>query len=209
MEFKEAVMKRRSIRKFKSDKIPKKDIYDIVCMASFAPSSNHRQMWRFIAITNREILGKIKEAVENAIKEIITWPEAKGKEAIIKNIESSSNFFVKAPVVFAVLIEPYHPIIDNILKDHGLNQEEIKLLRFHVDVQSVAAAIENLLLAATEKGYGTCWMGAPLIAAPKLKEILKIEKPWELLAFIPMGISDQKVKPKKVKKVSTILKFIE
>lgn len=209
MEFKEAVMKRRSIRKFKSDKIPKKDIYDIVCMASFAPSSNHRQMWRFIAITNREILGKIKKAVENAIKEIITWPEAKGKEAIIKNIESSSNFFVKAPVVFAVLIEPYHPIIDNILKDHGLNQEEIKLLRFHVDVQSVAAAIENLLLAATEKGYGTCWMGAPLIAAPKLKEILKIEKPWELLAFIPMGISDQKVKPKKVKKVSTILKFIE
>jgi len=121
----------------------------------------------------------------------------------------SLDFMIKAPVVFAVLIEPYHPVIDKILKDHGLDYEKIKLLRFHVDVQSVSAAIENLLLAATEKGYGTCWMGAPLIAAPKLKEILKIEKPWELMAFILMGVSGQKVKPKKIKKIETILSFIE
>jgi len=209
MEFKEVIIKRRSIRKFKSDKIPKKDIYDIVYTASLAPSSHHTQMWRFIAITNQEILYRIKKAVENTIEEMITWPEAKGKEAMIKSIGLSLDFFVQAPVVFAVLIEPYHPTIDKILKDHGLSQEETELLRYHVDVQSVAAAIENLLLAATEKGYGTCWMGAPLIAAPKLKEILKIKKPWEIMAFVPMGISDQKIKAKKINKIETILKFIE
>ena len=134
---------------------------------------------------------------------------ARISEITIKLFGVSLDFMIKAPVVFAVLIEPYHPVVDKILKDHGLNYEKIKLLRFHVDVQSVAAAIENLLLAATEKGYGTCWMGTPFIAALKLKVILKIEKPWELMAFIPMGVSDQKVKPKKIKKIETILSFIE
>ena len=39
MELIEAIKKRRSIRKFKSDKIPKEDIYDIIRAATLAPSN--------------------------------------------------------------------------------------------------------------------------------------------------------------------------
>ena len=63
VELIEAIKKRRSIRKFKSDKIPKKDIYDIIQAASLAPSAHNKQMWRFIAISNQEVL-KGMEKVE-------------------------------------------------------------------------------------------------------------------------------------------------
>lgn len=209
MELIEAIKKRRSIRKFKSDKIPKEDVYDIIYAATLAPSAHNKQMWRFIAISNKDILREMKRAIMNEIEEVSNWPELKEAGVKVKGMKAYSTFFVKAPLVFAVLVKPYHSMIDEVLKLEGLKKGQAELLRSQVEIQSVAAAVENLLLAATEKGYGTCWMCGPLIAAPALKEILKIEDPWRLMALVPMGIPDQEPKPKIVKKIDEVLGFID
>jgi len=209
MELIEAIKKRRSIRKFKSDKIPKKDIYDIVQAACLAPSAHNKQMWRFIAISNKDILIEMKKAIMNEIEKISNWPELKEAGVRAKGMRAYSTFFVKAPLVFAVLVKPYHSMVDEILKLEGLRKGQSELLSSHVEIQSVAAAVENLLLAAAEKGYGACWMCGPLIAAPVLDKILKIEKPWKLMALVPMGIPNQELKPKIVKKTEEVLEFIE
>ena len=209
MELIEAIKKRRSIRKFKSDKIPKKDIYDIVQAACLAPSAHNKQMWRFIAISNKDILIEMKKAIMNEIEKISNWPELKEAGVRAKGMRAYSTLFVKAPLVFAVLVKPYHSTVDEILKLEGLKKRQSELLSSHVEIQSVAAAVENLLLAATEKGYGTCWMCGPLIAASALDKILKIEKPWNLMALVPMGIPSQELKPKIVKKTEEVLEFIE
>ena len=209
MELIEVIKKRRSIRKFKSDKIPKKDIYDIVQVACLAPSAHNKQMWRFIAISNKDMLIGMKKAIMNEIEEISNWPELKEAGVRAKGMRAYSTFFVKAPLVFAVLVKPYHSMVDEILKLEGLKKRQSELLSSHVEIQSVAAAVENLLLAAAEKGYGACWMCGPLIAAPVLDKILKIEKPWNLMALVPMGIPSQELKPKIVKKTEEVLEFIE
>ncbi len=205
----EAIKKRRSIRKFKSDKIPKEDVYDIIYAATLAPSAHNKQMWRFIAISNKDILREMKRAIINEIEEVSNWSELKGAGVKVKGMRAYSTFFVKAPLVFAVLVKPYHSMIDEVLRLEGLKKGQAELLRSQVEIQSVAAAVENLLLAATEKGYGTCWMCGPLIAAPALKKILKIEEPWRLMALVPMGIPDQELKPKIVKKIDEVLEFID
>ena len=96
-----------------------------------------------------------------------------------------------------------------LLKKHGIRRKEIERIRPHVGIQSAAAAIENLILAATDKGYGTCWMCAPLIAVDEIEKILKIENPWQLICLVPMGIPDQKLGVKAPKKISEILRFVE
>jgi len=209
MELIEAIRKRRSIRKFKLDKIPKGDIYDIICAATLAPSAHNKQMWRFIAISNKEVLKEMKKAIVKEIEEISSWPEVKEVETKIKGMRVYSTFFLKAPLVFAVLVKPYHSLVDELLKLEGLKKGQVKLLHSHIEIQSVAAAVENLLLAATEKGYGTCWMCGPLIAAPALGKVLKIEEPWKLMALIPMGIPNQELKPKTVKRIDEVLEFID
>jgi len=209
MELIEVVKKRRSIRKFKLDKIPKEDIYDIIRAATLAPSAHNKQMWRFVAISNKEVLKEMKKAIVEEVEEISSWPEVKEVETKIKGMRVYSTFFVKAPLVFAVLVKPYHSLVDELLKLEGLKKGQVKLLHSHVEIQSVAAAVENLLLAATEKGYGTCWMCGPLIAATALEKVLKIEEPWKLMALIPMGIPNQELKPKTVKKIDEVLEFID
>ncbi len=209
MELIEAIKKRRSIRKFKSDEIPKEDIYDIIRAATLAPSAHNKQMWRFIAISNKEVLKEMKRAIVKEIEEISSWPEVKEAETKIKGMRVYSTFFAKAPLVFAVLVKPYHSMVDELLKLERLKKGQVELLRSHVEIQSVAAAVENLLLAATEKGYGTCWMCGPLIAVSALEKILQVKKPCKLMALVPMGIPNQELKSKTVKKIDEVLEFID
>ncbi len=53
--------------------------------------------------------------------------------------------------------------------------------------QSVAAAIQNLLLAAHELGLGTCWMAAPLYCPDVIRDVLQLPDDWEAQALITIG----------------------
>lgn len=209
MEFIDVVRKRRSIRKYKFKKIPRKDIYEIIEIASLAPSGHNRQTWKFLAITNQELLKKMEKAIIDKLDRIEKWPETKGMEKWFERRKKVSTFFVKAPVVFAILTKPYITKMDELLRQHGIRREEIERIRPYIEIQNVSAAIENLILAATNKGYGTCWMCAPLISIDEIHKILKIENPWRLISLVPLGIPDEKIKVKSHKKINELLEFIE
>jgi nitroreductase len=61
-------------------------------------------------------------------------------------------------------------------------------MRGYPDVQSIGAAIEHLLLAATELGYGSCWLSGPLIAREALEPLLGIAAPDHLAALVTIGV---------------------
>ena len=52
---------------------------------------------------------------------------------------------------------------------------------------SLGASIQNLLLAATDMGYGACWLTAPQVAASNVEREVGIEAPWRLGAVISVG----------------------
>lgn len=52
-------------------------------------------------------------------------------------------------------------------------------------------------------------MCGPVIAASTLEKILQIEKPWKLMALVPMGIPDQELKPKLLKDIDEVLEFVD
>ena len=65
-------------------------------------------------------------------------------------------------------------------------------------VQSLGAAIENLLLAAHAKGLGACWYSAPCFCKETVKQKLKIPDAVEPQAFIVLGYPAEKpLAPKK------------
>lgn len=62
--------------------------------------------------------------------------------------------------------------------------------RPETSVQTVAAAIQNLLLAARAEGLGACWMTGPVHVAKQINEFLGI-RDKTLVAVIPMGYPDE------------------
>jgi nitroreductase len=69
MDALEAIRKRRSIRNYTGDPIPRKDLEEIVDAGRLAPSGNNRQPWEFIVITDKGIINELKSVahwLENA-----------------------------------------------------------------------------------------------------------------------------------------------
>ncbi len=59
MEAMEAILSRRSIRKYTADPVPDELIQELLQAAMSAPSAGHEQPWHFIVIRERKILNEI------------------------------------------------------------------------------------------------------------------------------------------------------
>jgi len=65
-------------------------------------------------------------------------------------------------------------------------------------VEDGAAAIENMLLASTALGYGSCWVeGDVLPYEDTIKSLLGIPSDKRVMALIPIGIPAETPKPRK------------
>lgn len=84
------------------------------------------------------------------------------------------DFLAKAPVVFVVCAIPRISATS-----YG---ERGKTLYC---IQDTAAAAENLLIAATALGYGSCWVGA--FDEQKAKNVLNIPEHLRPVAILPVG----------------------
>ncbi len=62
-----------------------------------------------------------------------------------------------------------------------------KKAEYLMATQSVAMAVQNLLLAAHAKGLGACWMCAPLFVPDTVREVLRLDADWEPQAMITLG----------------------
>jgi len=63
------------------------------------------------------------------------------------------------------------------------------------NVQDYSAAIENMLLAAVELGYQSCWYEGHITdideIGKKMADILNVPDDYDLVCFLPVGIADQ------------------
>ena len=67
--FYDIVRKRRTVRRFSDRPVPRSVIESVILAAGTAPSGAHKEPWRFVAVSNREIKHKIRVAVEEVEKE--------------------------------------------------------------------------------------------------------------------------------------------
>lgn len=205
MEFKEAAEKRTSIRQFKTDDIPVEDLKELVRLGGTAPSVNNSQPWKFHVITNRDILQKMADVVA---KKIGSLPENQSRVSnhIKKQTEWFATFFKDAPALIAVTMSNYESVLE---KGVALDHDKINEVRKHPDIQSAGAAVQNILLAAVDMGYGACWMSAPTMAANELDSMIRTEENFETFAFIAIGKPKQDKMPKAKKPVDEIFKLID
>jgi len=68
MELSEVIRKRRSIRKFKNDSVPREMISEIIKSAMFALSAVNRRPVHLLVIEDRETIGKIRKLRESAFR---------------------------------------------------------------------------------------------------------------------------------------------
>jgi nitroreductase len=184
MELKQVIEKRQSIRSFTSEPVAMDDIKEMVRRAGLAPSLDNSQPWRFIAITNNKLLGRMASLVSKCINELPVNDNDDINHSVLSRVEWFSTFFRDAPAVIVLAMQHYAGMLE---KGTAINPEEIARLRNHPDLQSAGAAVQNILLTAVEMGYGACWLSAPMIAKNELEKQLKLGESWHLITMVAIG----------------------
>ncbi len=149
MDTLETIRKRRSIRRFTEDTVPKMNLEIIVDAGRLAATGSNQQPWDFVVVTDRSMIAQFKV---------------------------SGTWIVGAAAVIVVVMDP----------------------RSRWWVEDGAAAIENMLLASTALGYGSCWVeGDALPREALFKTLLDIPDEKRVMALIPIGVAAETPTPGK------------
>ncbi len=209
MDLFDSIQGRKSIRRFKQTPVPDEDIKKILDAGRRAPSANNTQPWSFIVVKNRTVLKQMADAVRQMIDRMIPYAESEKQAQRLAAYKGNYyTFFENAPVVIAVLMEGYDAGTDRVLAKMGYSPEDIKRLRPLPGLQSVAAAIENMLLAIHALDYGSCWMTGPLVAQDAFETILGFGKEKSIVALLPMGVPDENPPARPRKLLEEIMRVI-
>jgi coenzyme F420-0:L-glutamate ligase / coenzyme F420-1:gamma-L-glutamate ligase len=171
-----AIRQRRSIRKYLPKEVPVSLVVEVLEAARWAPSAHNSQCWRFIVLQDSTIKLSLAEEMSNA------WAADLKRDGqtvdVVKQMERRDQFG-KAPVLILAC-----------LTMEGLRRfPDATRQNFERDlaVQSMGAAIENLLLTAHMVGLGACWFCAPAFAKEIVRKTLVIPDEVEPSAMIVLG----------------------
>lgn len=203
MDAYEAIVSRVSVRRFKPDPIPDEVIKKILEAGIRAPSAGNGQQWYFIIVKdNEEMKAKLHELILKAhIKyaEEVAHEDTMPEEVKRRWLEAlRKGEMYKAPLYVAAYLD---------LRKSQYKKEYEELERVWA-IQSLSAAIENMILAAWAEGIGSVWLGDPLLMPEEFNALLKPPEGCELQAIIAFGYPARTPKPRPRKPLEEVSKWL-
>lgn len=169
---------RRSIRRYTTDPLPPDVVERLLTAAIWAPSAHNRQPWRFATLTTPGAKAHLAQAMGERLR-ADRLADGDPADVVAADAGRSLARIASAPVVVVVCLTladmDHYP-------DARRSQAE-----YLMAVQSVAMAVQNLLLAAHAEGIGACWMCAPLFCADAVRASLDLPADWQPQALVTLG----------------------
>ncbi|MDV4150773.1 nitroreductase family protein [Clostridium sp. AL.422] len=174
------IKERRSVRKFKNEKVDREVMKEIVDIARWAPSWVNFQIARYTLIDNEEIIQKFaNDAVKGFVYNMDTLKNAKGV-AVLSFVKGKSG---KS-------------------EQYGIESSNENTW----EVFDAGIACQTFCLAAHAKGIGTCIMG--VINEDSIAKIINLPEEETVAALIVYGYPDGEAVPTNRKSAEEIMRFI-
>ncbi len=188
---------RRSVRGFTDREVSDEDLTVILDAANRAPSAHNQQSWRFTVLRN---------ARKHALAELVTAKAADFPRPASILLRMASRSILAAPVLVAV------SNTGDLIR-HGSELFEVDGDRAWdffrtMEIQSSAAAVENLLVAATSLGLGAVWLGILFLIKDDVLRFLG-EPAGEFMAVIPVGHPARITEGPRKRPLETIVRYLD
>lgn len=131
------IYQRRSVRNFSDKEVSDEVIKEIIRAGTYAPTAVNKQPWRFVVITNKQLIEEYDERAKKAFLAAYKNTENPDMVGFLQFLSKPvTRIFYGAPVLILVFASP------NVINEHDC-----------------ALAAENMMLAAHSLGIGSCWIG--------------------------------------------------
>ncbi|CAH1391619.1 unnamed protein product [Nezara viridula] len=175
-EFYDLMNKRRTVRFFSPDPVPKEIIYNIIRTAGTAPSGAHTEPWTYVVISDPDIKAKVREIVEQ--EEKINYDRRMGPQwvADLKPIKTDwvKEYLTTAPYLILVFKQVY-----------GISENGERRTHYYNEMSVAIAA--GILLTAIHNAGLVSLTSTPLNCGPGLRVLLGRPKNEKLTLLLPVG----------------------
>lgn len=171
-EFRELVLWRRDVRRFRTDPVARERIDRLIEVASHAPSVGLSQPWRFVHVESADRRRGVVESFTQANEQALAGYSGE-KQSIYAGLKLAG--LQEAPVHLAVFSD------DGTHTGSGLGQQTMPETLHY----SVVAAIQTLWLAARADGIGMGWVS--ILDPVAVRRVLDVPQSWSLVAYLCLG----------------------
>jgi coenzyme F420-0:L-glutamate ligase/coenzyme F420-1:gamma-L-glutamate ligase len=178
-EFMELARTRRSSKVLGLGEVPVEMVVRAVEAGVWAANAHNSQPWFFIVVVDHEVKKRLlDEMAEQWLEDLIG--DGIRRENAVKVVEAGKERSMRASALIVACLsmremETYW--------DSGRSR-----LEYIMGVQSLAAALQNILLALHSMGYGACWRCSPLFAPEAVRKVLEIPDDVEPQALVEVGL---------------------
>ncbi len=173
MEMKEVILKRRSIREFMEEVVDQNILIEGIKMGVKAPSAHNRQPWKFKILSTDE-----KNQVANLLLD-------KTKDIIGHSGPHTAAVIKEVPNLIMVFYD----------NEDGGDRD--------MNIISIGACIENMILYFTDLGLGTLWIGNTNLVNDEIKELLNVK--YETISCLGVGYKAQEPHERPRKDISDVI----
>ena len=171
---------RRSVRAFEPDSVPRDVILRAVEAAGWAPSPHGRQPWRFVVVESASAKRRLADDMAATWTEQLSLDGQDASVIAIRRAKSQARLVATPTLIVPCL---YVADLDR-YPDEDRNAAEVTMA-----IQSIGAAIQNLLLSVYADGYDAGWMCAPLFCPDIVRSSLGLDAALDPHAIITVGIA--------------------
>jgi PPOX class probable F420-dependent enzyme len=169
---------RQTVRTFAPVPVSRDLIAALLDAARWAPSPHGRQPWRFAVLTREAVKLRLAEAMAAEWQRNLEMDNQPTDVAALR-LRKSHQRLLNAPVLIIPCL--YTAELDIYPDEARMRAEET------MAVQSLGAAVQNLLLAARSVGLDAGWMCAPLFCPDIVRDALGLPRGVAPHALITVG----------------------
>lgn len=178
----EAIIGRRSIKKFNGQPVDRDDLMRIIDDAVWAPNHQNREPWRLVVACGKEIFQLYKVLRDITIPK---WKEL-SDEALDKQMQ---KFTTVGAFVFVIV------------------PEDVRQKQRLEDFAAASTFIQNIQLLAWDYGIGSCWKTPDYLDSPVFRNAIGAKPGERIISMLQLGYFDElpkAVERKKAKEIVTI-----
>jgi nitroreductase len=162
----DAIQRRTSVRRYRSDPVPRETVERLLECAVRAPNHKLTEPWRFAVLTGD---GRARYAEIRAAHRLKRWSDPRSAEAQA-GAEKVRREALETPVFIVVMVA-----------------EDTDAIRREEDYAAAMMAIENIMVAAVALGLGTYLRTGGITREPALAELAGLPDGYRIAGILSLG----------------------
>lgn len=182
----DVIQQRRSVRHFAPEPVDRKLVRELIALACLAPAPHHTRPWRWAHVASKPARERLADAMGESWLADLREQDL-GVREIDRMLARSRAQVTDAPALVVACLD--------LGETKGWPDERRRLAERDMFVQSLGAALQNLLLAAVERGLVGYLKGAPLFCGPAIVEALDLPAGWDPTFLVLLGYPQEGFEP--------------